>query len=153
MAYGPSVDRLRQAHLPGRRCSSNAGPTHVHGGPLATATVRTVPESVLTLYQAEWCPFSSAVRQVLTELGLHFVARQVEPWPHQRAELRRMAGTEDIPVLQAEDGRVYRGTREIFAYLRERDPSEFAAGHRRRYAEHREARETDSPGRLLEHFP
>ena len=29
---------------------------------------------MLTLYQAEWCPFSSAVREVLTELGIDFVA-------------------------------------------------------------------------------
>jgi len=28
---------------------------------------------MLTLYQAEWCPFSSAVREILTELGLDFV--------------------------------------------------------------------------------
>jgi glutaredoxin len=32
---------------------------------------------VLTLYQAEWCPYSSAVRQRLTELGIDFVAKQV----------------------------------------------------------------------------
>ena len=49
---------------------------------------------MLTLYQAEWCPFSSAVREVLTELGLDFVARQVEPWPEQRtALLERSAAT------------------------------------------------------------
>jgi len=28
---------------------------------------------VLTLYQTEWCPFSSAVREVLTELGLSLI--------------------------------------------------------------------------------
>jgi hypothetical protein len=53
-------------------------------------------EAALTLYQAEWCPFSSAVREVLTELGLDFVARQVEPWPGQRAMLREVAGTNQI---------------------------------------------------------
>jgi len=45
---------------------------------------------MLTLYQAEWCPFSSAVRELLTELGLDFVARQVEPWPSERARLREL---------------------------------------------------------------
>ena len=44
-------------------------------------------------------PLSSAVREVLTELGLDFVARQVEPWPGERDELRRVAGTDQIPVL------------------------------------------------------
>ena len=98
-------------------------------------------DGVLTLYQAEWCPLSSAVREVLTELGLDFVARQVEPWPGERDELRRVAGTDQIPVLRAEDGRLYRGIRKIFAHLREREPWEFAAAHRRRFADRRDARE------------
>jgi predicted GNAT family acetyltransferase/glutaredoxin len=111
-----------------------------------------VAEAVLTLYQAEWCPFSSAVREVLTELGVAFVARQVEPWPEERSELRAAAGTDQIPVLQTEDGAVYRGTREIFEHLQERDPWRFAAAHRRRFADHRDARESDAPGQLVEYF-
>jgi predicted GNAT family acetyltransferase/glutaredoxin len=106
----------------------------------------------LTLYQAEWCPFSSAVREVLTELGLDFVARQVEPSPGERAELRELAGTDQIPVLQTEDGRLFRGTRQIFAHLREREPWEYAAAHRRRFADHRDARESDAAGQLIEYF-
>ena len=106
----------------------------------------------LILYQAEWCPFSSAVREVLTELGLDFTARQVEPWPEQRAELRNIADTDQIPVLEAEDGSLYRGTRAIFAHLHERDPWKFAAAHRRRFAEHHDARESDVPGQLIEYF-
>jgi len=111
-----------------------------------------VADGVLTLYQAEWCPFSSAVREVLTELGLSFTARQVEPWPEQREELRSVAGTDQIPVLQEEDGSVYRGTRAIFAHLQGREPSKFAAAHRRRFADHRDARESDAPGQLIEYF-
>jgi len=111
-----------------------------------------VADAVPTLYQAEWCPFSSAVREVLTELGVDFVARQVEPWPNQRNELRTVAGTDQIPVLQTEDGRLYRGTREIFAHLHERDPWRFAAAHRRRFAAHRDARESDATGQLIAYF-
>jgi uncharacterized protein len=111
-----------------------------------------VAEPALTLYQAEWCPFSSAVREVLTELGLDFVARQVEPYPEQRDGLRALAGTDLTPVLQAEDGELYRGTRAIFAYLRERDAWKHAAGHRQRFADHRDARETDVAGQLIEYF-
>ena len=106
----------------------------------------------LTLYQAEWCPFSSAVREVLTELGLDFVARQVEPEPEERSELRAIAGTDRIPVLRDEDGKLHLGVREIFAFLRERDPWRYAAEHRHRFAEHREARETDVTGQLIEYF-
>jgi uncharacterized protein len=107
---------------------------------------------MLTLYQAEWCPFSSAVREVLTELGLDFVARQVEPWPEQREELRALSSGDLIPVLQTEEGDLYRGTRAIFACLREREPGKFAAAHRKRFADHRVAREIDVTGQLIEYF-
>src|SRR5919202_1859471 len=117
---------------------ASAGPDHPT--PLGSETLRaivagwcSVAEAALVLYQAEWCPFSAAVREVLTELGLDFVARQVEPWPEQRERLRELAGTDVIPVLEADDGRLCRGTREIFAYLRERDQWQFAAAHRRRF--------------------
>jgi predicted GNAT family acetyltransferase/glutaredoxin len=111
-----------------------------------------VAEPALTLYQAEWCPFSSAVREVLTELGLDFVARQVEPWPEQREGLRALAGTDLTPVLQAEDGELFCGTRAIFTHLRGREPGPFAAAHRQRFADHRDARESDAAGQLIEYF-
>jgi uncharacterized protein len=107
---------------------------------------------VLTLYQAEWCPFSSAVREILTELGLDFVARQVEPWPEQRAALEAAAGSDRIPALETEDGRFFIGTRAIYGYLRELDAWEHAAEHRRRFHDHKEARESDAPGQLVEYF-
>lgn len=107
---------------------------------------------MLTLYQAEWCPFSSAVREVLTELGIDFVARQVEPWPGEREGLRGRAGNDLIPVLETDDGQLYRGTRAIFAHLREREGWQYAAGHRRRFADHRDARESDAAGQLIEFF-
>jgi uncharacterized protein len=107
---------------------------------------------LLTLFQAEWCPMSSAVREILTELGLDFVARQVEPWPEQRRELKALAGTDQVPVLQTEDGRLFRGTREIFAHLREVDRWQYEAEHRRRFVDHRDARESDAPGQLVEYF-
>jgi glutathione S-transferase len=107
---------------------------------------------VLTLYQAEWCPFSSAVREALTELGLDVALRQVEPEPGERERMREVTGTDSIPVLVAEDGHVLRGTGEIFAHLRQRDPGRFAAGHRRQFADHRTARESNAAGRLIERF-
>jgi hypothetical protein len=107
---------------------------------------------LLTLYQAEWCPFSSAVREILTELDLDFVARQVEPWPEQRAKLQAIAGTNQIPTLETEDGRFFRGTRAIYGYLRELEPGEHAAAHRRRFVAHRDARESDATGQLVAYF-
>jgi glutathione S-transferase len=109
-------------------------------------------EPRLTLYQAEWCPFSAAVREVLTELGVDVMLRQVEPQPEERAAMREATGTDSIPVLVSEDGAIHSGTREIFAYLQERDSWTYAAAHRSRYAEHRHARETETTGRLIERF-
>jgi uncharacterized protein len=107
---------------------------------------------VLTLYQAEWCPFSSAVREILTELGLDFVARQVEPWPEQRAVLRDISGSDRIPALETEDGRFFSGTRAIYGYLRGLEAWEYAAEHRRRFVDHKPARESDAVGQLVELF-
>ena len=107
---------------------------------------------MLTLYSAEWCPFSSAVREVLTELGVDFVSRQVEPWLDERSTLRALAGTDRIPVLQTDEGQFFVGTRQIFGYLRDHEPWEHAAAHRRRFADHRDARESDNPGQLIEFF-
>jgi predicted GNAT family acetyltransferase/glutaredoxin len=107
---------------------------------------------VLTLYQTEWCPFSSAVREVLTELGLDFVAKQVEAWPENRAALRKELGTDRIPTLVTGDGSVYIGTRRIFEYLESFESPSEAAQHRRRFEEHLPARKRDVAGRLLSRF-
>jgi glutathione S-transferase len=103
----------------------------------------------MSLYQAEWCPFSSAVRERLTELAIDFVARQVPPWPEERNALVARTGSDEIPVLEA-DGTFYVGTREIFAFLERFDPSPYAAEQRSRYREHASARMRDVTGALLD---
>lgn len=89
---------------------------------------------------------------MLTELGLPFVAEQVEAWPEERDRLRALTGADQIPVLQAEDGTLHVGTRAIFAHLRERPAWERAASHRRRFHDHGDARATDVPAQLIEYF-
>ncbi len=103
----------------------------------------------MNLYQAEWCPYSSAVRERLTELGIDFVARQVAPWPEERQALIEAAGTDEIPVLHA-DGAMYVGTHAIFAFLARFDPPPDAVEHRGRYREHAPARARDVPGAILD---
>ncbi|NUR74790.1 MAG: hypothetical protein HOQ28_00710 [Thermoleophilia bacterium] len=104
---------------------------------------------MISLYQAEWCPYSSAVRERLTELGIDFVARQVAPWPEQRSDLVDRSGTDSIPVLDVE-GDLYVGTRDIFAFLEQFEAPASASEHRARYHEHAEARHRDATARLLE---
>ena len=74
---------------------------------------------MLELYQAEWCPYSHRVRARLTELGVDFVARQVEAAPHDRGAMRERTGLDSIPVLVLPDGRALGETDEILAYLDE----------------------------------
>jgi glutathione S-transferase len=55
----------------------------------------------IELYQAEWCPYSARVRRRLTDLGVDFVAHQVERDPEHRERLRQVSGQTEIPVLVA----------------------------------------------------
>jgi glutathione S-transferase len=73
----------------------------------------------MELYQAEWCPHSHKVRQRLTELGIGVTLRQVAADPDDRDELKRVAGTDEIPVLVGSDGGARSGEDEILDYLDE----------------------------------
>jgi glutaredoxin/uncharacterized protein (DUF302 family) len=77
---------------------------------------------MITLYQAEWCPYCHRVRQVLTELGLTFTAINVPAANEDRAELLAIAGQDSIPVLTDGD-RVLGESDEIIAYLRATYPA------------------------------
>ncbi len=72
---------------------------------------------MIELYQAEWCPYSHRVRQRLTELGVDFVARQVEVEPSGRERMQQATGTTSIPTLLTEEGTALSGVREILSYL------------------------------------
>ena len=102
---------------------------------------------MLTLYQAEWCPYSSAVRQRLTELGLDFVARQVEPREEERTAV------DQIPTLETEDGVRFEGTDTILEYLGTLDAWEHERGHRAQYRAHADERREEVTARLLEGVP
>lgn len=91
---------------------------------------------MINLFQAEWCPYSAAVRERLTELGIDFVVRQVEPRPEQRAQLAALVAEPSIPVLQTDDGQIFAGPKEIFGYLSGLPEGEWASAHRERYREH-----------------
>ena len=93
---------------------------------------------MIQLFQAEWCPYSHAVRQRLAELGVDFVARQVAPDAGDRDELREETGLDTIPVLVLEDGTVVGGeTDEILAVLDEQfAPGRWEDGHRRQAVAH-----------------
>lgn len=86
------------------------------------------------LYQGEWCPHSSRVRERFTELGVSFIARQVPAERVDREEMRRKTGTDEIPALLLEDATaVTGGAGPILEYLDARySERSDAAAHRRR---------------------
>ncbi len=92
----------------------------------------------MDLWQAEWCPHSAKVRERLTELGLTFVARQVEADPDDRDAMEEAVGSRVIPVLVLDDGTVLDGDDdEIVAALDERfDEPPGAAEHKAKAAAH-----------------
>jgi glutathione S-transferase len=77
----------------------------------------------IELYQAEWCPYSSVVRQALTELGQPYVAIPVPADRSKRDEMREATGTNVIPAIRFADGTTLNGDAEdIVQALRERFP-------------------------------
>lgn len=72
---------------------------------------------MLTLYQAEWCPYCHRVRQVLTELGLTYLTVNVAASRDGRAELLAIADQDGIPVLVDGD-KIYGDSDQIIEYLR-----------------------------------
>jgi glutathione S-transferase len=98
---------------------------------------------MLTLYQAEWCPYSSAVRQRLTELGIDFVAKQVAPRQEDRD------GEHEIPLLTNGDGDRFEGTEAIFEYLESLAPGKAEREHRAQYRAHRADRARETTARVL----
>jgi glutathione S-transferase len=98
---------------------------------------------VLTLYQAEWCPYSSAVRQRLTELGLDFIAKQVAP----RQEDRK--SEHEIPLLFTNQGERFEGSDAVLAYLATLEPGDSEREHRAQYRAHRADRANERTAKLL----
>lgn len=94
---------------------------------------------MIEVYQAEWCPFSSAVRERLNELDVPFVCRPVPAHREDRDALRALTGSDSIPVVVLEDGEVLAGdTREIIAQLDARyEEPPGAEAHREQHAAHR----------------
>ena len=98
---------------------------------------------MLKLHETEWGPASHRVRERLTELGIHYLVRQVPVRRSARTALAAAAGTDTIPALLLEDDTAVVAEDAIDAYLDSRlaEPPE-AEAHRvkaeeahRRYTE------------------
>jgi glutathione S-transferase len=92
----------------------------------------------LHVYQAEWCPYSSILRQRLTELAVPWLAIPVPAERSERDAMRQATGTDVIPAAVLHDGTVLSGDAEdIIAALDERFPEPPGAeAHRHAAAMH-----------------
>ncbi len=93
---------------------------------------------MIQVFQAEWCPYSSQVRQKLTELQIPYVAVPVPAEKEDREEMRARFGTDEIPVVVLDDGTVLDGDAEDI--VRELD-GRFSSGsqaeaHRHKHETH-----------------
>jgi glutaredoxin len=77
---------------------------------------------MLTLYQAEWCPYCHQVRQLMTELGLTYITVNVQADREARADVMAISDQQGVPVLQDGD-KVFSDSDEILEYLRSTYPA------------------------------
>ncbi len=61
-------------------------------------TGMTQPDEMLEIYQFEGCPYCSKVRQKMTELGLDFIAKSVDPHG-DRQRVKEVSDQTGVPVL------------------------------------------------------
>lgn len=71
---------------------------------------------MITLYETEWCPDSHRVRQLMTELGLTYMAINVAADREQRPEVVAVSGQSGVPVLQDGD-KVFTDPDDMLQYL------------------------------------
>lgn len=91
---------------------------------------------MLTLWQAEWCPYSARVREALTEYGIDFVARQVAADSVTRSAMLEATGRDRIPLLVLEDGTQLDDWLEMLEWIRSNHPRpDDADRHREKWFE------------------
>src|SRR5438094_860685 len=67
--------------------------------PRVTAERRRDPARLLELYDFEACPYCRKVREVLSELDLDYLVRNLPKGSPKRAELTRRGGKMQVPYL------------------------------------------------------
>ena len=90
---------------------------------------------MMELFQAEWCPTSRRVRELLTELDVSYVIRQVPVDRADRDALFAVAGSRIIPALVLEDGTALIDEDEIRDWLEDHVPTPAGASRHRAKAE------------------
>lgn len=111
--------------------------------PLLPINDRCETPGMMELFQAEWCPASRRVRELLTELDVSYAIRQVPVDRADRDALFAVAGSRVIPTLVLQDGAALVDEGEIRAWLGEHVRTPAGASRHRAQAEHMRHLEAD----------
>ncbi len=111
--------------------------------PMRPINDRPETRELIELYQAEWCPASRRVRELLTELDVSYVVRQVPVDRADRDALFAVAGSRVIPTLALWDGTALIDEGEISAWLGEHVRTPASASRHRAKAEDMRRLEVD----------
>ena len=103
--------------------------------PIRQANDRFDAPEMMQLFQAEWCPASRRVRELLTELDVSYVIRQVPVDRADRDELFAVAGSRVIPALVLKSGTALIDESEIRTWLQDHVPTPAGAARHRAKAE------------------
>ncbi|MFC7057501.1 glutathione S-transferase N-terminal domain-containing protein [Halovenus salina] len=60
-------------------------------------------QQAITLYRLQACPYCERVVRVLSELGLDYQSRFVEPLHSERNVVKRLTGVRTVPVIVDEN--------------------------------------------------
>ena len=60
-------------------------------------------EPPITFYRLQGCPYCERVTRLLTEYGLEYRSRYVEPMHSRRDVVKRVAGVRTVPVIVDEN--------------------------------------------------
>lgn len=78
---------------------------------------RSVRDTDIVLYQAEWCPYCATVRRKLGDLQLAYKIVNVPRSHAARAVVREVSGQSSIPVMVDGDVVIADDDDEIIAYV------------------------------------
>jgi len=114
--------------------------------PIRPANDRPDAPEMMELFQAEWCPASRRVRELLTELDVSYVIRQVPVDRADRDALFAVAGSRVIPTLVLQDGTALIDEGQISTWLGDHVRTPAGASRHRAKAESRRRLEVDHAG-------
>jgi glutaredoxin 3 len=74
----------------------------------------------IVLYQTDWCPYCTRVREALDDLQLRYQVVNVPDEHHQRTKLRELFGAAGVPSMTDGDVKIADDDDAIIEYVNEK---------------------------------